>query len=67
MMAISCAGIILAQDVIVRSNGERIENVVVSGKTDTEIQYIQNEEILSDARDSVLSIQYSNGRTILKK
>lgn len=62
MMAISCAGIILAQDVIVRSNGERIENVVVSGKTDTEIQYIQNEEILSIARDSVLSIQYSDGR-----
>lgn len=62
MMAISCAGIVLAQDVIVLSNGERIENIFVSGKTETEVSYIQNEEVLSLPSDSVLSIQYSDGR-----
>ena len=62
MMAISCAGLVLAQDIIALKGDKRIENVVVSGKTDTEIQYIQNEEILSIPRDSVQSIQYSDGR-----
>ena len=62
MMAISCAGLVLAQDIIALKGDKRIENVVVSGKTDTEIQYIQNEEILSIPRDSVLSILYNDGR-----
>ena len=62
MMVISCAGFVLAQDIIALNSGERIENILVSGKTDMEIQYIQNEEILSIPRDSVLSIQYSDGR-----
>ncbi len=62
MIIASCAGLVFAQDVIALKNGERIENVIVSGKTDTEIQYIQNEEILSIYRDSVALIKYSDGR-----
>lgn len=62
LMAMSCAGFTFAQDIIVLSNGERIENIVVSGRTEEEVSYIQNEEILSIPSDSVLSIQYSDGR-----
>lgn len=58
----SCAGLALAQDVIALKNGERIVDVFVSSKTGTEIQYIQNEEILSVPRDSVEAILYENGK-----
>lgn len=58
----SCAGLALAQDVIALKNGERIADVFVSSKTETEIQYIQNEEILSVPRDSVEVILYENGK-----
>lgn len=61
IIAISCAGFALAQDVIVLKNRNRIENVFVSGKTETEIQYIQNEEFLSIPRDSVEVIFHDNG------
>jgi hypothetical protein len=57
----SCAGLALAQDVIALKNGEHIADVFVSSKTETEIQYIQNEEILSVPRDSVEAIIYENG------
>ena len=60
-MAISCAGFVLAQDIIALKNGKRINNVFVSGKTETKIQYIQNEEILSVPRDSVEAIFHENG------
>lgn len=61
MVIISCASCILAQDVLVLKNGERIQNVFVSGKTDAEVSYIQNEVILSIARDSVDAIIHENG------
>ena len=61
IISISCAGLALAQDVIALKNGERIADVFVSSKTETEVQYIQNEEILSVPRDSVEAIIYENG------
>lgn len=42
MMAISCAGLVLAQDIISLKNGERIENVTVSSVTDTTIVFVKN-------------------------
>ena len=61
IVAVTCAVFCFAQDVISLMNGNRIENVFVSSKTETEIQYIQNEEILSVPRDSVEAIFHENG------
>lgn len=61
MIITSCAGFCLAQDVLVLKNGERIQDVFVSGKTNVEISYIQGEEVFSIPRDSVEAILHENG------
>ena len=61
-ISISCAGIILAQDIIALKNGERIENVTVSSITDSVIVYIADENSIQLPRNSVDAILYADGR-----
>ena len=62
--AISCAGFVLAQDMISLKSGERIENVTVSSISDTTITYVTNgrEKIISNIK--VNAILYSDGRYV---
>lgn len=62
IIAISCAGFILAQDIVVLKSGERIENTKVQSITDKDITYIQNENTISIPHNSVAAILYEDGR-----
>lgn len=62
MMAISCAQLLLAQDVVVLTNGERIENVKVSSITDSILIYMTGGKEMTLLHDSVYAILYADGR-----
>ncbi len=61
MIIASCAGFILAQDVLALKNGERIENVTVSSITDSVIVYVKEGEETTLPRNSVDAILYADG------
>ena len=62
MIMASCAGLILAQDVIALKNGERIENVTVSSITDKTIIYLSEGNEVNIPRNSADAILYADGR-----
>ena len=62
IMAISCAGFVLAQDIIVLKSGERIENAKVQSITDKDITYVQDGNTISVPHNSVEAILYEDGR-----
>ena len=62
MMAISCAVLILAQDVISLKSGDRIENVKVLSITDSVIVYVMEGNEIKLPRNSVDAILYEDGR-----
>lgn len=61
-LIISCAGNILAQDILSLKNGDRIENIKVLDISDSKITYSQNDSAISIARNSVAAILYADGR-----
>ena len=62
IIAISCAGFILAQDIIVLKSGERIEDTKVQSITDKDITYVQDGNTISVPHNSVEAILYEDGR-----
>ena len=63
-MAISCAVLILAQDVISLKSGNRIENVIVSSISDTTITYVMNGREQNVSKTIVGAILYADGRYV---
>ena len=62
IVLISCAGLILAQDIIVLKSGERIENAKVQSVTDKNISYVLNGNTISIPHNSAEAILYADGR-----
>lgn len=64
IITISCAGFILAQDIVVLKSGERIENVIVSSISDTTITYVTNGREHNVSNTKVGAILYADGRYV---
>ena len=64
IITISCAGFILAQDIVVLKSGERIENVIVSSISDTTITYVTNGSVQNISNTKVGAILYADGRYV---
>ena len=64
MVIISCAGCMLAQDVISLKNGERIENVTALSITDSVVVYMVEGKEIQLPHNSVDAILYADGRYV---
>lgn len=62
LLAISCAGYILAQDIIVLTTGENIKDIEILNVLDSAITYNQHNNTQSIPKSDVMAIMYSDGR-----